>query len=147
MKEETLLAILRLQKSKSIGDILAKKLIANVGDVAQIFKEKSTTLAKINGIGSLVIRNLFDKENLESAKKELEFILENNINYSSPQYFTSPSGSVINCIFRWVGSAIMPQIGQARLQNKRGPIAAFLQKERPQMHPLHLFQVHRSFEL
>lgn len=82
MKEETLLAVLRLQKSKSVGDILAKKLIAYTGDVTQIFKEKSTTLAKINGIGSLVIQNLFNKETLKRAEKELEIIKKNNIKYS-----------------------------------------------------------------
>jgi DNA processing protein len=40
LEEEKLLAILRLQRSKAVGDILAKKLIVQVGDVAQIFKEK-----------------------------------------------------------------------------------------------------------
>ena len=40
LKEGKLLAILRLQKAESIGSILAKKLIATVGDVEQIFFEK-----------------------------------------------------------------------------------------------------------
>ena len=73
---------MRLQKSKSIGDISAKKLIVNVGDVEQIFKEKPSTLQKINGIGSNAIRYLFDKENLKSAEKELRIIYKNNIEYS-----------------------------------------------------------------
>ena len=82
MKEEKLLAVLRLQKSKSVGDISAKKLIVKVGDVEQIFKEKSFVLEKINGIGSHTIKHLFDKENLKSAEKELELIAKNNIAYS-----------------------------------------------------------------
>jgi DNA processing protein len=82
MKEEKLLAILRLQKSKSVGDISAKKLIVNVGDVEQIFKEKPAALQKINGIGSHVIRYLFDEENLKNAEKELEIININKIEYS-----------------------------------------------------------------
>ncbi|WP_088324309.1 DNA-processing protein DprA [Polaribacter tangerinus] len=82
MEEEKLLAILRLQKSKAIGDILAKKLIVNVGDVAQIFKEKQTTLSKINGIGNHILRHLFDKENITLAQKELQYIKDNNISYS-----------------------------------------------------------------
>jgi len=44
MKEEELLAVLRLQKAKSIGDVLAKKLIVNVGSAAQVFKEKPAFL-------------------------------------------------------------------------------------------------------
>jgi DNA processing protein len=82
LKEEKLLAILRLQKSKAVGDILAKKLIVNVGDVAQVFKEKAAILQKINGIGAHAIKHLFDKGNLKSATKELDYIIKNNIEYS-----------------------------------------------------------------
>ncbi|WP_339662992.1 DNA-processing protein DprA [uncultured Polaribacter sp.] len=82
MKEEKLLAILRLQKSKAIGDILAKKLIVHIGDVEHIFKEKPTTLLKINGIGAHSINHLFDKKNIESAEQELAYIQKNKIAYS-----------------------------------------------------------------
>ena len=82
LKEEKLLAILRLQKSKAVGDILAKKLIVNVGDVEQVFKEKSTILEKINGIGAHAIKHLFDSENLKSAEKELDYITKNKIEYT-----------------------------------------------------------------
>ncbi|WP_159946381.1 DNA-processing protein DprA [Polaribacter septentrionalilitoris] len=82
MKEEKLLAVLRLQKCKAIGDILAKKLIVNVGDVEQIFKERAAILSKINGIGSHALKHLFDVENLKSAEVELQYIQKNNIEYS-----------------------------------------------------------------
>ncbi|WP_298766801.1 DNA-processing protein DprA [uncultured Polaribacter sp.] len=82
MKEEKLLAILRLQRSKAVGDILAKKLIVNVGDVTQIFKEKPAALSKINGIGNHVIKHLFDTENIKSAEKELKYIQDNNIKHA-----------------------------------------------------------------
>lgn len=82
MKKEKLLAILRLQKSKAVGDIIAKKLIVNVGDVEQIFKEKSFKLEKINGIGAHVIKHLFNEDNLKRAEKELHYIIKNNIEYS-----------------------------------------------------------------
>lgn len=82
MKEEKLLAILRLQKSKAIGDILAKKLIVNVGDVSQIFKEKPSTLQKINGIGNHALKHLFDERNLKAAAIELKYIQENKIEFS-----------------------------------------------------------------
>ena len=82
MKEEKLLAILRLQKSKAVGDILAKKLIVNVGDILQLFKEKPATLSKINGIGNHVLKHLFDTKNIKLAEQELKYIQENNISYS-----------------------------------------------------------------
>ncbi|WP_397445147.1 DNA-processing protein DprA [Polaribacter sp. R77954] len=82
MKEEKLLAILRLQKSKAIGDILAKKLIVNVGDVAQVFKEKAVVLEKINGIGAHAVKHLFDQKNLKAAEKELDYIIKNKIDYT-----------------------------------------------------------------
>ena len=82
MKEEKLLAVLRLQKCKAVGDILSKKLIVNVGDVTQIFKEKAAHLSKINGIGNHVLKHLFDKENVKLAAQELKYIQENKIAYS-----------------------------------------------------------------
>jgi DNA processing protein len=82
MKDEKLLAVLRLQKSKAIGDILAKKLIVHVGDVEQIFREKSTTLQKINGIGNHVLKYLFDEKNREFAGQELNYIKKNSLQYS-----------------------------------------------------------------
>ena len=82
MKEEKLLAILRLQKCKAVGDILAKKLIVNVGDVSQIFKEKATSLSKINGIGNHVLKHLFDEKNVKLAAEELKYVQENRIAYS-----------------------------------------------------------------
>ena len=97
MKEEKLLAILRLQKSKAVGAILAKKLIINVGDVTQIFKEKPAVLQKINGIGKHVITHLFDKENLKNAEKELHYIQQNKIEYT---YFLEEDfpKNLLNCI-------------------------------------------------
>ena len=82
MEEEKLLAILRLQKCKAVGDILAKKLIVNVGYVSQIFKEKATSLSKINGIGNHVLKNLFNEENLKLATQELKYIKDNAVSYS-----------------------------------------------------------------
>ncbi|MDD7915099.1 DNA-processing protein DprA [Polaribacter ponticola] len=82
MKEEKLLSVLRLQKCKAIGDILAKKLIVTVGDVEQVFKEKAATLLKINGIGSHAVKHLLDKENIILAEQELANIKSNKIEYS-----------------------------------------------------------------
>ncbi|MDA9316749.1 DNA-processing protein DprA [Polaribacter sp.] len=97
MEEEKLLAILRLQRSKAVGDILAKKLIVQVGDVAQIFKEKKTTLAKINGIGNHVLNHLFDTTNIFKAEQEFQYIQEKNLQYS---YFLEDDypRNLLNCI-------------------------------------------------
>ncbi|CAL2103785.1 DNA processing protein [Tenacibaculum sp. 190130A14a] len=82
METEKLLAVLRLQATSKVGDIIAKKLINTIGSVEQIFKESSNTLSKISGIGSFTIQNLLDKNNLRRAEKELAYILQNNITYS-----------------------------------------------------------------
>ena len=82
MKKEKLLAVLRLQATPNIGDIIAKKLISHTGNIEQIFKEKATILQKINGIGTHITNSLFDKKNLNLAEKEYEYIQQNNIKYS-----------------------------------------------------------------
>lgn len=82
MNKEELLAILRLQITQNVGDITAKKLIATVGSAAQIFKEKSATLQKINGIGTLVTQGISDEKNSILAEEEFNYIQENNITYS-----------------------------------------------------------------
>lgn len=115
MKEEKLLAILRLQKSKAVGDILAKKLIVNVGDVEQIFKEKPAALSKINGIGNHALKYLFNKNNLELAEKELHYIKENNIKY---RYFLEDDypTNLHNCIDSPI---LMFQDGNINLNNDK----------------------------
>ncbi|RCS27872.1 DNA-protecting protein DprA [Polaribacter sp. WD7] len=82
MKEKELLAVLRLQKSKAIGDILAKKLIANVGCAEDVFNEKPAFLQKINGIGANTLKHLFDKKNIHLAEEELKYIQNKKIEYT-----------------------------------------------------------------
>ncbi|AOW21193.1 DNA-processing protein DprA [Urechidicola croceus] len=79
MLEEELIAVLTLQKVKGIGDIIAKKLISHCGSAQNVFKEKRGVLEKINGIGTLTIKNLYDKKYKESAEKEFKYISRNNI--------------------------------------------------------------------
>ncbi|MFY0632030.1 MAG: DNA-processing protein DprA [Flavobacteriaceae bacterium] len=82
MKEEEILALLRLQKTKSIGDILAKKLIAVVGSPSGIFKEKKSALDEIHGIGMYAIQNLLNERYQKLAENELDYINKNKIEYS-----------------------------------------------------------------
>ena len=74
MLEKELVALLTLQKAKGVGDIIAKKLIAHCGSAENVFAEKKSILEKINGIGSVTIKNLFDKENRIAADREFDFI-------------------------------------------------------------------------
>lgn len=97
MKEEELLAVLRLQKAKSIGDVLAKKLIVNVGNATQVFKEKPAFLQKIHGIGANSIKHLLDVKNIKLAESELKYIKNHKIDYT---YFLEDNypKNLHNCI-------------------------------------------------
>ncbi len=79
MLETDLLYSLALQHVPKIGDITAKKLIAKCGSAEAVFKEKKSHLLKIDGIGSIVLSELFDTIHLEEAEKELKFIHDNDI--------------------------------------------------------------------
>ncbi|RTY95955.1 DNA-processing protein DprA [Flavobacterium sp. GT3R68] len=79
MNQTDLFYLLALQKVEGVGDIVAKKLISHCGDAESIFKTKSSQLMAIDGIGSVLIRNLKDKTVFEKAEAELQFIRQNNI--------------------------------------------------------------------
>jgi len=83
MNEKELLYLLILQKAKGIGPINAKKLITHLGSAEAIFKEKKNLIEKINGIGTNIIKDLFNSEKLKNAEKEYDYILSNNIKYHS----------------------------------------------------------------
>ena len=74
MHQEELLYILALQRTKGIGDINAKKLIAHCGSAKNIWNEKRNVISKISGIGTHAIRYLYDTKNLREAEKELKYL-------------------------------------------------------------------------
>tara|TARA_R110002012_G_scaffold39281_2_gene108733 strand:+ start:1086 stop:2189 length:1104 start_codon:yes stop_codon:yes gene_type:complete len=80
MEKNELLYVLALQNVSKIGDITAKKLISHCGSAEAVLKEKKHILQKIDGIGSNMIANLFEKNHLIEAEKELAFIETNGIN-------------------------------------------------------------------
>ena len=80
MNDTELLHLLALLKVDGIGDVLAKKLLNHFQSAEEIFKSKAIQLASVDGIGKVVIKNLKNKSVFESAKEELHFIRENNIN-------------------------------------------------------------------
>ena len=83
MSNNELIALLRLQDIPHIGDVNAKKLIDRCGSALAVFQEKKQTLLKIDGIGSYTLQNLYDKAHLEAAELEFQFILKNDIKYTS----------------------------------------------------------------
>lgn len=89
MNQEELFYLLALQKVESVGDILAKKLLAYFGNAKEIFQSRPSKLQSIEGIGSVLIRNLKDQTVFKKAEKELAFITSNAIDvffYQSKNY-------------------------------------------------------------
>jgi DNA processing protein len=80
MLQQELLHTLALLKTEGIGDVTAKKLLSNLGSAEEIFKANPIHLAKIEGIGSSIIKNLQKKELFTTAENELKFIQSQNLN-------------------------------------------------------------------
>lgn len=63
----------------NVGPILARKLVAYVGSVEGVFKEKKETLMKVPGIGKSKIEGIHIASILKKAEEELNYIERNNI--------------------------------------------------------------------
>ncbi len=79
---DELIALLRLQHTPNIGDVIAKRLIVHCGSPSVIFETKRSQLLQIDGIGTQTIKYLFDAEHLEAALKEKEYIAANNVEWT-----------------------------------------------------------------
>jgi DNA processing protein len=79
MNDETLKYKIGITLIKGIGNTLAKSLIAYVGSVEGVFKEKQPALAKIPGIGDVLSTEIVSQNVLQRAEQEIEFILKNKI--------------------------------------------------------------------
>ncbi len=82
MTDQDLFSLLALLKVDGVGDILGKKLLHTFGSASEVFKAKSSQLAAIDGIGSVLLKNLKDKTIFEKANRELSFIKNNAIQVS-----------------------------------------------------------------
>lgn len=82
MDNQELLYILTLLHTEGIGDVVAKKLIAQFGSAAAIFSANKQQLLKVSGIGSSIINSLKDKNTRLRAEQEIEFINTYNIGYT-----------------------------------------------------------------
>ena len=79
MTQSELYHTLALMQVEGVGDVIAKKLIQHCGNAAEIFTSKKSHLQKIDGIGSVVIKNLQVKSVFKKAEAELNFITQENI--------------------------------------------------------------------
>ncbi len=79
MKEQDLFYLLALQRVEGVGDIMAKKLLTHCGSAEEIFKTKTSQLAAIDGIGTMLLKNIKDKSVFDKANQELHFIRSNDI--------------------------------------------------------------------
>lgn len=75
------MAVLRLQNTKFLGPILAKRLISTIGDPVEIFKERKHVLRSISGVGNRLVSSLFDSQSLRIAEKEMENLIKYKIRY------------------------------------------------------------------
>ncbi|KIO50703.1 DNA-processing protein DprA [Flavobacterium hibernum] len=82
MTDQDLFYLLALLKVDGVGDIMAKKLLTHFGNAEAIFKAKTNLIAAIDGVGSVLLKNLKDNSVFEKANQELEFIKSNNIKVS-----------------------------------------------------------------
>lgn len=87
--ENELKYLLALQNTPNLGDISVKKILSKFGSAEAVFKEKKSSLSKIDGIGSGRLSQLDWNLQLKEAEKELDFILSNEIDclyFQDPDY-------------------------------------------------------------
>jgi DNA processing protein len=106
---------LALQRVQNLGDASAKKLLNKVGSAEGIFKEKKSNLLKIDGIGLFKLKELSEKILLDQADEEINFIENNQIEWTYFQDKTYPE-RLKHCID---GPILFFQSGNIDLQNKK----------------------------
>lgn len=115
MTQSELYYTLALLQVEGVGDVLAKKLIQHCGNAEVVFTSKKSQLQKIEGIGSVVIKNLQDKSVFTKAESELRFIAQENI---SPIFYQEDNypERLKHC---YDSPVILFQAGNINLQNRR----------------------------
>lgn len=115
MIEQDLFHLLALQRVEGVGDIMAKKLLTLLGNAESVFKAKASQLTAIDGVGSVLIKNLKDKSVFEKANQELDFIQKNEINVAYFQDENYPE-RLKHCID---GPVLLFTSGNIDLKNKK----------------------------
>lgn len=115
MSDQDLVFILALQNVPKIGDITAKKLIAHCGSAEAVLHEKKQHLLKIDGIGSSMLHDIFNKSHLLAAEAELTYIRNHDV---VPLYFmdTNYPEKLKHCID---GPILLFQSGHIDLKARR----------------------------
>lgn len=115
MTDQDLIYLLALQNVPKIGDITAKKLIAHCGSAEAVLKEKKAFLMKIDGVGSGILQDLYNKKHLMAAESELRFIRDSAIH---ALYFMDSDypDKLKHCID---GPILLFQSGAVRLKKQR----------------------------
>ena len=115
MLEQDLFHLLALQRVEGVGDIMAKKLLTHLGSAEAVFKAKASQLAAIDGIGSVLVKNLKDPSVFTKANQELEFIKANDIDVAYFQDENYPE-RLKHCID---GPVLLFTSGNIDLKNKK----------------------------
>ena len=115
MTEQELFHVLALQQIEGVGDIMAKKLINHCGSAELVFKTKTSQIAAIDGIGSVLLQKLKDKTVFNKAEQELQFIKSNEINFTYFQDENYPD-RLKHCID---GPLLLFTSGHIDLKNKK----------------------------
>jgi len=115
MRHEDLFYVLALLKVEGVGDIVAKKLISHCGDAFSVFKNKVSKLESIDGVGTILLKNLKDKTVFDKAEAELKFIEKNDIRVS---FFTDEEypERMKHCVD---GPVLLFSTGNINLKNRK----------------------------
>ncbi|MEY4432018.1 MAG: hypothetical protein RLZZ44_148 [Bacteroidota bacterium] len=90
MNDQELFYLLALQRVEGVGDIIAKKLLNQLGSAQAVFKAKTSQLAAIDGIGNILLKNFKDPSVFSKAERELQFIATNSITVTTFQDLDYP---------------------------------------------------------
>ena len=115
MTQSELYHTLALMQVEGVGDVIAKKLLQHCGNAEEVFASKKSQLQKIDGIGSVVIKNLQDKSVFKKAEAELQFLAQENISTTYFQEENYPE-RLKHC---YDSPVLLFQAGNIDLQNQR----------------------------
>lgn len=115
MTQSELYHTLALMQVEGVGDVIAKKLIQHCGNAEAVFTSKKSQLQQIDGIGSVVIKNLQDKAVFVKAEAEIQFIAQENISTTYFQEENYPE-RLKHC---YDSPVLLFQAGNINLQNRR----------------------------
>jgi DNA protecting protein DprA len=115
MTDQDLFYLLALLKVDGVGDIMAKKMLMHCGNAENVFKTKINQIAAIDGVGSVLLKNLKDNSIFDKANRELEFIKSNDVKVSFFQDQDYP-GRLKHC---FDSPVLIFSSGNINLKNKK----------------------------